>query len=174
MVVQFTTTIKRFQQQAEKTGWTYIEIPVALGEKLMPGNKKGFRVKGYLDDYAFSGISLLPMGRGNFILTLNGTVRKKIRKTKGDKVNVKMEVDLKPLLPPSELMECLEDEPEALARFKDLTKSHQNYFTNWIKSAKTEPTKAKRIAASVNALAAGFGFVEAYRSLKRNKIDNNY
>jgi uncharacterized protein YdeI (YjbR/CyaY-like superfamily) len=82
-----------------------------------------------------------------------------------------MEVDLKPLLPPSELMECLQDEPEALARFKGLTKSHQNYFTNWIKSAKTEPTKAKRIAASVNALAAGLGFVEAYRSLRRSKID---
>jgi uncharacterized protein YdeI (YjbR/CyaY-like superfamily) len=69
------------------------------------------------------------------------------------------------------LIECLQDEPEALARFKSIAKSHQNYFTNWINSAKTEPTKAKRIAASVNALAAGLGFVEAYRSLKRNKID---
>ena len=171
MTIQFTATIKRFRENAEKTGWTYIEIPASLAEKLVPGNKKGFRVKGYLDDYAFDGISLLPMGGGNFILTLNGTVRKKIRKSKGDKVNVKMGVDPKPLLPPAELMECLQDEPEALSRFKKLTKSHQNYFTNWINSAKTEPTKAKRIAASVNALAAGFGFVEAYRSLKKNKIE---
>ena len=171
MTIQFTATIKRFQQHGEKTGWTYIEIPAVLAEKLMPGNKKGFRVKGYLDDYAFSGISLLPMGGGDFILTLNGTVRKKIRKTKGDKVNVKMEVDPKPLLPSSELMECLQDEPEALTRFKSLPRSHQNYFTNWINSAKTEPTKAKRIAASLNALANGFGFVEAYCSLKKNKIE---
>ena len=100
-----------------------------------------------------------------------GLSEKKIRKSQGDKVNVKMGVDSKPLLPPAELMECLQDEPEALSRFKKLTKSHQNYFTNWINSAKTEPTKAKRIAASVNALAAGFGFVEAYRSLKKNKIE---
>jgi hypothetical protein len=81
MVIQFTATIKRFQQQAEKTGWTYIKIPAALAGKLMPGNRKGFRVKGYLDDYAFNSISLLPMGGGDFILTLNGTVRKKIRKS---------------------------------------------------------------------------------------------
>jgi hypothetical protein len=171
MAIQFSATIKRFQQQGEKTGWTYIEVSAALAGKLVPGNKKSFRVKGYLDEYPFSGISLLPMGGGDFILTLNGTVRKKIRKTKGDKVNVQMEVDLKPLLPPSELMECLQDEPDALTRFETLPKSHQNYFTNWINSAKTHPTKAKRIAASINALAGGFGFVEAYRSLKKNKID---
>jgi len=170
MAVQFTAVIKRFQQQGEKTGWTYVLIPFDNAQKLVPGNKKGFRVKGYLDDYSFSGISLLPMGGGDFILTLNGTIRKKIRKTKGDKVNVRMEVDLKPLLPPSELIECLQDEPEALTRFKNLPKSHQNYFTNWINSAKTEPTKAKRIAAFVNSLVKGFGFVEAYRSLKKNKI----
>src|SRR5215213_5711279 len=161
-MLQFTAIIKRFKENGEKTGWTYIEIPAAFAEKLMPANKKGFRVKGHLDDYAFSGISLLPMGGGDFILTLNGTVRKKIRKIKGDTVNVKMEIDLKPLLRPSELMECLQDEPDALIRFKSLPKAHQNYFTNWIDSAKTEPTKAKRIAASLNALAGGFGFVEAY------------
>jgi hypothetical protein len=171
MPIQFTTTIKRFQEYAEKTGWTYIEIPGALAEKLVPENKKGFRVKGFLDDYEFEGISLLPMGGGDFILTLNGTVRKKIRKTKGDKVSVKIEVDTKPLLPPAELLQCLEDEPDALVRFESLTKSHRNYFTNWINSAKTEATKAKRIAASLNALAAGLGFVEAYRSIKKNKID---
>ena len=61
MTIQFTATIKRFRENAEKTGWTYIEIPASLAEKLVPGNKKGFRVKGYLDDYAFDGISLLPM-----------------------------------------------------------------------------------------------------------------
>src|SRR5215211_3077996 len=98
MMIQFTATIKRFNEQGEKTGWTYIDVPSELATKLVPRNKKGFRVKGYLDDHAFSGISLLPMGGGDFILTLNGTVRKKIRKTKGDKVTVKMEVDPKPLL----------------------------------------------------------------------------
>src|SRR5215212_12098671 len=111
-MIQFTATIKRFKEQGEKTGWTYIDVPSELAIKLVPGNKKGFRVKGYLDDCHFESISLLPMGGGDFILTLNATIRKKIRKIKGDKLNVKMEVDTKPVKPPEELMECMTDEPE--------------------------------------------------------------
>jgi hypothetical protein len=136
----------------------------------MPGNKKGFRVKGYLDNSRFESISLLPMGGGNFILTLNATIRKKIRKNIGAELNVKIEIDEKPITPPEELIECLADEPKAMEHFSKLPKSHQNYFTQWIKQAKTPPTKAKRIAASINALAAGLGFVEAIRSLRKDKI----
>ena len=79
-----------------------------------------------------------------------------------------MEIDTQPIVPPKELLECFEDEPIAMERFKMLTKSHQNYFTNWINQAKTEPTKAKRIAASINSLAKGLGFSEALRSLRRD------
>jgi hypothetical protein len=170
IMIQFTATIKRFKDNAEKTGWTYIEVPSSLATQLMPGNKKGFRVKGMLDNYSFEGASLLPMGGGDFILTLNASKRKKIKKGPGYKLQVKLEVDAKPILPPKELMDCLADEPEALARFKKLTRSHQNYFTNWINTAKTAPTKAKRIAASINALANGFGFVEAIRSLRKDRM----
>lgn len=169
-MLEFTATIQRFKEQGEKTGWTYIQVPAGLATQLVAGNKKGFRVKGFLDNYPFSGISLLPMGGGDFILTLNATVRKGIRKNIGARLNVRMEVDKKPIMPPKELLECLADEPQAMERFNKLTKSHQNYFTQWIKQAKTEPTKAKRIAASINALVNGFGFVEAIRSLRKNRI----
>jgi hypothetical protein len=47
-MVQFTAIIKRFGQQGEKTGWTYIEVPAAMAEQLVPGNRKSFRVKGKL------------------------------------------------------------------------------------------------------------------------------
>lgn len=169
-MLEFIATIQRFKEQGEKTGWTYIQVPASLATQLMPGNKKGFRVKGFLDDYPFGGISLLPMGGGDFILTLNATVRRGIRKNVGAKLKVRMEVDKKPITPPKELLECLADEPKAMERFNQLAKSHQNYFTQWIKQAKTEPTKAKRIAASINALANGFGFVEAIRSTRKNRI----
>ena len=169
-MLQFIATIQRFKEQGEKTGWTYIQVPASLATQLVPGNKKGFRVKGFLDDYPFGGISLIPMGGGDFILTLNATVRKGIRKNVGAKINVRMVVDKKPITPPKELLECLADEPRAMERFNQLAKSHQNYFTQWIKQAKTEPTKAKRIAASINALVNGFGFVEAIRSLRKNRI----
>jgi len=168
-LLQLTTKILRFKEQGEKTGWTYILVPGSLASQLMPGNKKGFRVKGFLDDYAFGGISLMPMGDGNFILTLNAAVRKGIRKSRGAEVQVKMEIDTKPIMPPKELLECLADEPIAMGRFKILTKSPQNYFTNCINQAKTEPTKAKRIAASINSLAKGLGFGEALKSLRKHE-----
>ena len=44
-MVEFTTTIKQFGQKGEKTGWTYIEIPTDIVDQLLPGTKKGFRVK---------------------------------------------------------------------------------------------------------------------------------
>jgi hypothetical protein len=166
-MVQFTANIKRFASQGEKTGWTYIDVPAAIAEKLQPGNKKGFRVKGKLDDYRFSMIALLPMGGGDFIMTLNAEIRKGIKKQKGATVQVKMAVDTNEIQPPEELMECLQDEPEALEYFSSLTKGHQNYFTNWINSAKTDPTKAKRIAATLNALNKHWDFGQMIRAMKK-------
>lgn len=170
-MIQFTATIKRFGKQGEKTGWTYIEVPEDLAQQLVPGNKKGFRVKGFLDKYRFERISLLPMGGGNFIMTLNAAIRKGIHKKAGAMLEVKMKVDDRPILPPSDLMLCLEDEPKALANFNKLAKSHQNYFTNWINEAKTEPTRTKRIAKTVNSLLNGMDFGETIRSLKQERID---
>ena len=166
-MVQFTATIKKFGSQGEKTGWTYIEVPAAVAEKLKPGSKKGFRVRGKLDNYNFSMIALLPMGGGDFIMTLNAATRKGIKKQKGATVQVKMEVDTNEIKPPEELMECLQDEPDALAYFNSITKGHQNYFTNWINSAKTDPTKAKRIAATINALKRNWDYGQMIRAMKK-------
>lgn len=167
-MIQFTATIKRFDSQGEKTGWTYIEVPAVTAEKINPGVKKEYRVKGKLDEYAFEIKALLPMGGGNFILPLNAEMRKGIKKQKGAAVKVKMEVDTNEIKPPSELVECLEDEPEALEYFNSLTKGHQNYFTNWINSAKTDPTKAKRIAATLNALNRKWDYGQMIRAMKKS------
>ena len=166
-MVQFTATIKKFDRQGEKTGWTYIEVPAAIAQKLNPNNKKGFRVKGMLDGYKFSMTALLPMGGGNFIMALNAVMRKGIRKQKGAIVQVKMEADTNEIKPPAELMECLQDEPESFEYFNSLTKGHQNYFTKWIDSAKTDPTKAKRIAATLNALSKKWDFGQMLRAMKK-------
>ena len=168
-MIQFTATIKKFDSQGEKTGWTYIEIPAATAKKLNPDNKKGFRVKGKLDEYEYSMIALLPMGGGDFIMALNAAMRKAIKKQKGATVKVKMDVDTNEIKPPEELMECLHDEQEALEYFNSLNKGHQNYFTNWINSAKTDPTKAKRIAATLNALNKKWDFGQMIRAAKANK-----
>lgn len=166
-MVQFTVAIKKFDRQGEKTGWTYIEVPAKIAQKLNPDNKKGFRVKGKLDNYEYSMIALLPMGGGDFIMALNAAMRKGIKKQKGATVQVKMEVDTNEITPPAELMECLQDEPGALQYFNSLNKGHQNYFTNWINSAKTDPTKAKRIAATLDALNKKWDFGQMIRAMKK-------
>ncbi|MEI9933350.1 MAG: DUF1905 domain-containing protein [Ferruginibacter sp.] len=66
----------KFGEQGEKTGWSYILVKKEIAEKLKPGNKKSFRVKGKLDEYSIKGIALVPMGEGNFIMAINATMRK--------------------------------------------------------------------------------------------------
>ncbi len=168
-MIQFTTTIMQFGQQGEKTGWHYIEIPADIAQKLKPGNKKSLRVKGKLDDFSFSGVALLPMGGGRFIIALNKDLRKGIHKRKGAMLKVQLQVDDQPYLLCAEFIECLTDEPPALNYFKTLPRGHQNYFSKWIESAKTEPTKGKRIAQAVNALAKKQGFSEMIRALKKER-----
>jgi hypothetical protein len=168
-MIQFSATILQFGQQGEKTGWHYIEIPLDIAQKLKPGNKKSFRVKGKLDGFSFSGVALLPMGGGSFIMALNKDLRKGIHKRKGAMLKVQLQADDKPYTLSAEFMECLKDEPSALSFFETLPRGHQNYFSKWIESAKTEPTKAKRIAQAVNALAKKYGFPEMLRALKKER-----
>jgi hypothetical protein len=163
--------MQKFERQGEKTGWTYLEISAAMAQRLKRGNKKTFRVKGRLDDFAIKGVALLPMGRGDFIMALNATMRKGIGKRNGATLDVQLEVDPDEPRTSSDLMESLNDEPKALAFFNSLTKGHRNYFTKWIESAKTAPTKARRIAQSVNACLKRQRFDVMLRSLKSTRVE---
>lgn len=163
-MIQFTTVIKKFGDQGEKTGWTYIEISTAIAERLKPNNKKSFRVKVKLDDHLFEGLALIPMGEGNFILAVNASIRKRIRKHKGSPIKVSIEVDTSPIKLNAELLECLADEPECLTFFNSLTPGHRNYFSKWIDSAKTEATRTKRIAQAINALSIHLDYGQMIRA----------
>jgi hypothetical protein len=163
-MLQFTTTIYKYGEAAEKTGWTFIEVPMAQAQLLKPGNKKAFRVKGFLDQTPFDGISLVPVGEGNFILPLKAALRKKLKKGEGATLQVQLQVDEQEIKPPEDLLQCLADEPKALAYFNKLPKSHQNYYIKWINEAKTEPTRTKRIAKSVMVLSVGGDFGAAVRA----------
>jgi hypothetical protein len=165
-VISFKTVIQKFEKQGEKTGWSFIEVPTGIAQKLKPGNKKSFRVKGTLDKYKIKQKSLLPVGDGNFILPINAAMRKATGKREGSVLVVKLEEDRSKFVLNPGLMACLEDEPGALKFFNTLPGSHRRYFSKWIESAKTEATKTKRIAQAVNALAAGLGFAEMLRAGK--------
>ena len=169
-MVQFTATIHKFEKQGEKSGWTYIEIPADIAQQLKPGNKKSFRVKGKLDQFKIAGVSLLPMGGGSFIMAINATMRKGIGKKQGAMLKVELQEDKKAYEINAEFLECLNDEPMALKNFEAMPRSFQNYYSKWIESAKTEPTKTIRIAAAVSSLATGMNFSEMIRSQQKKNM----
>jgi hypothetical protein len=162
----FTTSIKKFGAQGEKTGWSYLDVPADIAEKLKPGCKKSYRVKGKLDDHRIEKVSLIPMGGGSFIIPLNAAMRKAIGKNKGAMVKLQLSEDGRNLEIAPELIECLKDEPGTLERFNKQPGSHQRYFSKWVSSAKTEQTKAKRIAMTVQAMMKGFNYAEMMREFK--------
>jgi uncharacterized protein YdeI (YjbR/CyaY-like superfamily) len=152
-MISFTATIQQDSRDPEKKGWSFIIISKTLANKLNPGVRKGFRVKGSLDNYKIKQTSLLPVSGERFMLPINATMRKATGKKAGDKLVVQMEVDqTKPKLS-ADLLVCLKDEPAAEKYFKSLPPSHQRYFSTWIEGAKTEATRAKRIALALAALS---------------------
>lgn len=171
-MVEFTTTILQFAQQGDKTNWTYIIIPQDIADELKPGNRRSFRVKGKLDNFAIKGIAVMPKSGGGFIMAINAAMRKGTGKRKGAMLKVRLALDKEyKVVPPADLMECFADEPVALEFFYTLPKSHRDYFVKWIESAKTEATRTNRIAITVTALSKGKAYGEMLRELKKKRND---
>lgn len=164
-MIRFHARILKFAKKGEKTGWSYIVISRAKATQLK-AEKTSFRVKGILDQLEIERTALIPMGDGDFILPINGQLRKKLGKQAGDMLQVELQPDDRPLQMSSDFMKCLKDDPRALAHFKTLPKSHQNYFSKWIESAKTIQTKTRRITMAVIALSAQQGYGEMIRANK--------
>lgn len=171
-MVTFTTTILKFDKKGEKTGWTYIEISARQAQKLKPDTKVSFRVKGKLDNYSIEKVALLPMGEGAFIMPLNATMRKATGKKAGDKLKVALEEDERSLALSPDLMKCLKDEPIALENFKKLPRSHQQYYSKWVDSAKTMQTKSKRIMATVMGCLKSLNYSQMMREYKQSDSDH--
>lgn len=175
MLHTFTAPLLRFADKGEKTGWTYIVLPLAITEALKPSRKTSFRVKGRLDAHPISQVALIPMGQqddpdenwnGAFIMAINAGMRKAIGKEAGATITVQVEADDSPLVNSDDLMACLADDPTALAFFESLTPGHQRYYSRWIDDAKTIETKTKRITQAIQGFRMGMGYSEMIRYVK--------
>ncbi|GAB3016922.1 hypothetical protein GCM10027051_21920 [Niabella terrae] len=166
--IDFTTVLKKYGSNGDKTGWTYLEIPAELAVQLHSQDKKAFRVKGRIDNFAFTGTSLIPAGQGNYIMAVNGSMRKGISKKAGATVRIRMEADQTAYQLHPEFLACLKDDPEADAFFHTLSRSHQHYYSKWIDSAKTIPTRDKRIAMAITGLARKMDYGTMIRFHKNN------
>jgi len=163
----FKSIIQKFANKGEKTGWTYIDIPKDIILKLKLKNKIGFRIKGVMDDVKFIRLSTYPIGGGDYIIAINGELRKKLGKKEGAMVSIKFELDENSPPESKELLACLKEDPIALKQFNSLLRSHQNYHHHYITSAKGAETKAGRIVNVINALYKKQNFGEMIRSLKK-------
>jgi hypothetical protein len=157
-MVSFKTIVKKFGSKGEKTGWTYFEITSEQAEQLKPANKKSFRVKGKINNLSISKAALLPLGNGEFILPLNSEMRKKTGIRQGEMIQVQLTEDTTEIILNADFMECLEQDEAGMTYFKSLAPSHQKYFSKWIEQAKSDNTRANRIAKTVNALARQMNF----------------
>jgi Domain of unknown function (DUF1905)/Bacteriocin-protection, YdeI or OmpD-Associated len=159
--------IQRFNQQGEKTSWSFIEIPALLAVTIHASDKKSFRGKGTFDGHAFAQIGLVPMGEGNYILPFNAGHRKTTGKKPGDTVHLILEKDLSEWILNPDLEACLMDAPGLYERFTKLPKGHQRYFSNWIEGTKNPTLRADRIFKTLFAIEHKMDYGQMIRHFKQ-------
>ncbi len=165
-MLTLNSIIQKFEQKGEKTGWMYIDIPQSIAHEIKANCKKSFRVKGFLNNLEITGVALLPMGNGDFILPINAKLRKTLGKKEGETICTKLQEHKDYELPiPDYLFDCLAQQ-DVLEQFNKLTKSHRDYFIKWIIAAKTNDTQVKRITNTIDALIQNKNYGEMLRSLK--------
>ncbi|TKC06780.1 DUF1905 domain-containing protein [Pedobacter polaris] len=151
--------IERFSTNGEKTGWSFVFIPQEIADQIKPNSRIGFRVRGFIDQVIVNGMSLMPVKEEGFILPLNKPLRKSLKKEAGSVIELRLEFDADfKIEMPDDLEICLADEEDLLKQFLSIPKSHQNYYINWLNSAKTEPTRTKRLVMIVDAMAKKYDF----------------
>ena len=168
-MIHFTGILQKFVTQGEKTGWTYLAVPKKTADKIKAGTKRTFRVKGKLDNHPIKAVAMIPMGNGDFIIAVNATMRKAIKKIHGATVAATLEEDAAPIKVSADLLECFDDDPPALNYFNSLPPSHRNWYSNWVKAAKTDITRSKRIATVIKACSQKMSFAEMMKQYRDDR-----
>ncbi|MEV7606889.1 YdeI/OmpD-associated family protein [Paenarthrobacter sp. NPDC089322] len=145
--MKFTTTIVG---DGNKAG---IEIPEEVVNELGAGKRPPVVVTINGQSYRSS---IAVMG-GKYMVGVSSANRGVTGAAAGDTVEVGLEVDTEPRVVevPEDLAAALETEPEAKAFYGTLNYSSQRRYVEPIGEAKTEETRARRIAKVVADLKAG-------------------
>jgi len=145
--MKFTTTIVG---DGNKAG---IEVPDGIVEGLGAGKRPPVVVTINGQSYRSS---IAVMG-GKYMVGVSSANRELTGASAGDTVEVGLEVDTQPRIieVPDDLAAALDAEPEARAFYATLNYSSQRRYVEPIGDAKTEETRARRIAKAVADLKAG-------------------
>jgi len=145
--VKFQTTL---HQTGNNTG---IEVPPELVEEL--GGGKRAAVKVTVNGYAYPS-TIASMG-GRFLIPFSSDKRAATGLAGGDPIEVELELDTAPRIiePTPDLAEALAANPAAAAAWERLAPSHRKAHVSAIEGAKAAETRARRVAAAIEKLAAG-------------------
>ena len=145
--MKFTTTI---QGEGNKAG---IEVPEGVVTGLGAGKRPPVVVtmngKSYRSSIAVMG--------GKYMVGVSAANRELTGVSAGDTLEVDLEVDTRPRVVevPGDLAAALDAEPDAKAFYATLNYSAQRRYVEPIGDAKSEETRARRIAKVVSDLKAG-------------------
>ena len=146
--MRFHTTIL----QAGKTA-TGVEIPEEIVTALGAGRRPPITVT--INGFTYR--STVAVMGGAYMVGVNADNREGAGVKGGDEVDVDIELDTAPreVVVPAELAAALDAEPAARRTFDGLSTSNKSWHTYQVENAKTEETRQRRIAKSIEALREG-------------------
>ncbi len=146
--MRFRTTIL----QGDKTA-TGIEVPEEIVMAL--GSGKRAKVLVTINGHTYRN-SVAPLG-GTYMIGVSADVRQAAGVAGGDEVDVDIELDTAPrvVTVPDDFATALDAAPEARRMFETLSYSNRSWHVLQVEGAKTDETRQRRIARSIEALRDG-------------------
>jgi hypothetical protein len=143
----FTVEIERVQKAA-----TMFRVPFDLGQAFGGARPP---VKVTIRSHTWRTTPGVYDGVGYIVV--NRAVKAATGVDAGDRVRVRMELDTEPrtVVLPADLRAALGRTAKAEGAFEQLSFTHQREYVGWVEEAKRSETRARRIAATVEPVAAG-------------------
>jgi hypothetical protein len=146
---------ERFRATLAQSGKTAtgIRVPDEVVAALGSGKRPPVQVT--INGYSYR-TTVAVMG-GAFMLSVSAEIRAGAGVVAGDLLDVELELDTSPreLAVPADLAAALDAEPEARRTFDGLSYSNRSWHVLSVEGAKTDETRQRRIAKSVEALRQG-------------------
>jgi hypothetical protein len=145
----------RFRANVETSGKTTMgfQVPPEIVEKLGAGKRPPVRVT--INGYTYRS-TVAPLG-GVFMMGLSAENRAGAGVSAPGEIDVDMELDTAPreVSVPPDLAKALAAEPAAKKTFEGLSYSNKSWHVLQVEGAKSDETRQRRIAKSVDALREG-------------------
>lgn len=137
--------------EPNKGAWTYhIQIP---NTKHIVGKWGSLKVAGFIDDYKIESINLFTITGQDKLISVNDKIRKAIKKSGGDTVNVTLYLLIsKEQITEKEILETFKD-VGVLEAFKNLSEDEKNDIIEQIISIKSEEKQVNTILKFIDQLS---------------------